>query len=63
MLYQVFLVESLGAPRNHHALFVETNVTDGSGYVFQVKGDIQRGMDYEAKQGCKPEESHTFVSK
>jgi len=63
MLYQVFLVESLGAPRNHHALFVETNVTDGSGYVFQVKGDIQRGMDYEAKQGRKPEESHTFVSK
>ncbi|PMD40206.1 hypothetical protein L207DRAFT_335439 [Hyaloscypha variabilis F] len=63
MSYQVFLVESLGAPRNHHAIFVETNVTDGSGYVFQVTGNIQTGMDYEVEQRCKPEESHTFMSK
>jgi hypothetical protein len=63
MLYQVFLVESLGAPRNHRAIFVETNAVDGSRYVFHVKGGIQRGMDYEAKQGRKPEESLTFVCK
>jgi len=63
MSYQVFLVQYLGAPRNHHAIFVEMNVTDGSGNIFHVKGDIQSGMDYEVKQGRKPDESHTFVSK
>ncbi|KAH8884176.1 hypothetical protein GQ53DRAFT_830100 [Thozetella sp. PMI_491] len=61
--YPVYLVEYLGAPRNHHAIFVETR-TDESGELFHVKGDIQNGMSYEAKpMSKKPEMSATFVSK
>ncbi|KAK7212016.1 hypothetical protein V2G26_019194 [Clonostachys chloroleuca] len=61
-MYQVYLVEYLGAPRNHHAIFVETDA-DGSGQIFHVKGDIQNGMTYESKAGRKPETSASFVSK
>ena len=61
--YPVYLVEYLGAPRNHHAIYVETQ-QDESGTLFHVKGDIQTGMTYEAKQlSRKPELSSTFVSK
>ncbi|KAH6626062.1 hypothetical protein B0J18DRAFT_464110 [Chaetomium sp. MPI-SDFR-AT-0129] len=60
--YPVYLVESLGAPRNHHAIFVETQ-DDGSGTLFQVKGNIQNGMTYETRQEPKPDLSNTFISK
>lgn len=61
--YPVYLVEYLGAPRNHRAIFVETKA-DESGELFHVKGDIQNGMSYETKQTSKkPEMSGTFVSK
>lgn len=61
--FPVYIIEYLGAPRNHHAVFVETR-QDESGTIFHVKGDIQNGMTYEAKQTSKkPELSTTFVSK
>jgi hypothetical protein len=61
--YSVYLVESQGNLRNHHAIFVE-NGADMAGEVFQVTGNIQTGMSYETKRTTeKPEESHTFVSK
>lgn len=63
MSHQVFLVASLGAPRDHHAIFVVLDGGDGSGYIFQVTGNIQNGMTYEVKPGQKPEESVDFVSK
>ncbi|KAJ2894820.1 hypothetical protein MKZ38_007201 [Zalerion maritima] len=63
MSYQVFLVEYLGVPLNHHAIFVETTPENGTGYIFQVIGNIQNGMEYENKVGYRPEESQSFVSK
>ena len=61
--YPVYLVEYLGAPRNHHGIFVETQ-NNGTGTLFHVIGDIQKGMTYESRQlSRKPDESHTFVSK
>lgn len=61
--YPVYLIEYLGAPRNHHAIFVETQ-QDESGTLFHVKGDIQNGMTYETRQTPKkPDLSSTFVSK
>lgn len=59
--HAVYLVEYLGAPRNHHAIFVEDQ---GPGTLFHVKGDIQNGMTYETRPlSKKPELSSTFVSK
>jgi hypothetical protein len=60
--YEVYLAEYLGLPRNHHAIFVQTE-SDGNGYIFQVTGTIQDGMVYESKPGKKPDESLSFVSK
>jgi hypothetical protein len=62
MSYNVYLISYLGAPRDHHAIFVETN-PDLSGYIFQVSGDIQNGMYFNHKSAKKPEESASFVSK
>jgi hypothetical protein len=42
--------------------FVKKN-PDGSGYVYQVAGDIQNGMSYGHKPGRKPEDSATYVGK
>lgn len=62
--YNVFLIASLGAPRNHHALFVETNGESGGGVIFQVTGNIQGGMRFEEKTcTTKPEDSHTFIER
>jgi hypothetical protein len=61
--YPVSLVESLGVPRNHHALFIQTN-SDGTGSLFNVIGDTQSGMNFEARElSEQPELSQTFVSK
>ncbi|ROT37885.1 hypothetical protein SODALDRAFT_333650 [Sodiomyces alkalinus F11] len=61
--YDVYLVEYLGAPRNHHGIFVE-HVKEGGGVLFHVVGDIQNGMSYESKTLSKrPEESMSFSSR
>ena len=60
--YSVYLVESEGMPRNHHGIFVETEV-DGSGTLFHVIGNIQLGMSYESRPEKKPELSLTFLNK
>lgn len=62
MSYQVFLVSYAGVPRDHHAIFVETN-SDKTGQIFQVTGDIQNGMTYESKPGKRPEDSASFLKK
>jgi hypothetical protein len=61
MSYNVYLVSYLGAPRDHHAIFVETK-SDKSGYIFQVIGDIQSGMSFGHKDAKRPEDSTSFVS-
>ncbi|KAL8296019.1 hypothetical protein RB600_001486 [Gaeumannomyces tritici] len=63
MSYNVFLVEYLGAPRNHHALFVETDPESGAGLLLHVTGNIQDGMTFEERETKKPEESNTFSGK
>ncbi|KAK8086606.1 hypothetical protein PG994_001580 [Apiospora phragmitis] len=61
--YHFYLVEYLGAPRNHHAIWVTTE-TNGDGSQFHVTGDIQRGMDFEARPISQdPRKSQSFVSR
>ncbi|KAK8110412.1 uncharacterized protein PG998_006869 [Apiospora kogelbergensis] len=64
MLYgRIYLIDRLGAVRNHHTIFVVTQ-QDGSGTLFHVTGDIQNGMILETKETPKiPDLSASFVSK
>ncbi|KAB5576351.1 hypothetical protein GE09DRAFT_621017 [Coniochaeta sp. 2T2.1] len=63
MSHPVFLIASQGLPRDHHALFIELNHSDGSGQLFHVTGNIQDGMVFETRTPERPEESPTFVEK
>ena len=54
---------SFGAPRDHHALFIQTNPSRRSGYRFQVTGNIQQGMIFGHRIDENPEEAPDFVSK
>lgn len=62
--YTVYRVAELGMPRDHHAIFVETN-EDGpeTGHWFHVSGNVQNGMIYEERVSGKPDLSLTFVAK
>lgn len=62
MSYYVYLVSYQGLPRDHHAIFIETEA-DGSGVIYQVSGSIQEGMKHDHKRAKKPEDSFSFVSK
>ena len=62
MSHAIYLVESIGAPRNHQAIFIETE-SEGDGYIFQVTGDIRNGMSFGHKSAKVPERSATFVSR
>ncbi|KAM3553294.1 hypothetical protein MY1884_006756 [Beauveria asiatica] len=60
MQHWVFLSISLGAPRDHYAIFVETE-QDGAGTVFQATGNIQNGMTFQVKTNHRPETSPEFL--
>jgi hypothetical protein len=62
MPYPVYLVSSVGAPRDHHKIFIEKSKS-GHGSTFQVTGNIQEGMKYECNLYEKPEDSVTFIGK
>lgn len=62
MSYNVYKVAYLGAPRNHHGVFIETH-SSGDGSLIHVIGDIQSGMVFEQKEAKKPEDSATFVER
>lgn len=62
MPYNVYKVAYLGAPRDHHGLFVETE-PDGTGILIHVFGNIQSGMMFEEKKAKRPEDSNSFVEK
>lgn len=62
MACRLYLVESLGLPRNHHALFLQLG-DGGNGHQFQVKGNISEGMTYEAKPIDSPENDAGYISK
>lgn len=59
MAYNVYRIAYGGMPRDHHAIFVETN-SDETGWLFQVVGNIQEGMRHDDKPAKKPEDSTTF---
>lgn len=63
MSYNVYLISSLGAPRNHHSIFVETDPVTSSGHIFQVVGNIQTGMSFGHRPEKGPEYWIDFVSK
>lgn len=64
MSYQVYLIIETGIPRDHHALFVETNESGPqTGQVYNVQGEIQNGMVFEHKTTDEPEKSPVFASK
>ena len=61
--YPVYLIEYLGLPRNHHTIWVETEA-DGNGSLFHVRGDVQKGMEFETRpMSNNPSLSNSFVSK
>ncbi|EPE27099.1 hypothetical protein GLAREA_03013 [Glarea lozoyensis ATCC 20868] len=62
MSYNVYVAAYAGASRDHHTIFVE-NRKRGAGTIFQVKGSIQQGMEFESKKVKKPEDSLSFVDK
>lgn len=62
MQYRICLSISLGAPRDHHTIFVE-NDKDGPGTVIQVTGNIQNGMTFEVKRDHCPEALLEFIRK
>ncbi|OAA52878.1 hypothetical protein ISF_09261 [Cordyceps fumosorosea ARSEF 2679] len=66
MQHRVYLAISLGAPRDHHALFIPDDAaapadSPGPGTVFQAAGSIQHGMTFEVKTRHQPESSPEFL--
>jgi hypothetical protein len=64
--YSVYQVDSAGMPRDHLAIFIETNLpTIGSGFNFQVSGSVQQGMFLNHRPGPRPEddEGSAFIAK
>lgn len=62
MSYNIYKVAYLGAPRNHHGIFIETTF-EGPGVLVHVTGNIQAGMVFEEKEAQRPERSASFVEK
>ena len=60
MSYPVFIISCIGAPRDHHAIFVEMK-SGKTGQIFQVTGKMQSGMQYESKSGERPEDSASSI--
>ncbi|KAL1870344.1 hypothetical protein Plec18167_007478 [Paecilomyces lecythidis] len=63
MPLKVYTVTTLGAPRNHIGVFVETSPTNGSGQFFNVEGNVLTGMEYISRPHPKPEDMPEFVEK
>ena len=62
MSYNVYQVAFSGMPRDHLTIFVETEERgQGTGFIYQVAGDIQNGMAHKHKETKRPEDSLTFV--
>ncbi|GAD92361.1 hypothetical protein PVAR5_0952 [Paecilomyces variotii No. 5] len=63
MPLKVYTVTTIGAPRNHIGVFVETSPSSGSGQFFNVEGNVLTGMEYICKTHPKPEDMPEFVEK
>lgn len=62
MQYDAYLVVTLGAPRNHHALFIQ-HCPNEDGTIFQVTGNVQEGMAFETNTAARPEADAAFHHK
>jgi hypothetical protein len=61
MPFNVYLVDSMGMPRNHQAIFVETHEDgDKTGYLYQVTVNLQTGMIHEHRKTIQPEMINSF---
>lgn len=61
MTLPVYLVEYLGLPRNHHALFIRLDEDTEEGELYHVAGNVQKGMHFEHKVAKKPQDSGSYV--
>ncbi|KAF5971578.1 hypothetical protein FBULB1_9152 [Fusarium bulbicola] len=50
MTLPVYLVEYLGLPRNHHALFIRLDENTEEGELYHVAGDVQNGKKINPRQ-------------
>ncbi|GAB1739034.1 hypothetical protein NU219Hw_g3798t1 [Hortaea werneckii] len=57
--FKLYKAECPGMPRDHHAIFVETNAHT-SGRLFHVTGTIAQGMLYEEKELKFPDLSYSY---
>ncbi|KAK6611366.1 hypothetical protein H4I95_02162 [Botrytis cinerea] len=62
MSYPVYLVSSSGLPRDHHSIFIETNLHGPrTGHLYHVTGNIQTGMMHSHRASLTaPEEAPDF---
>ena len=61
MLYPAYLLTTTSLPRNHHSIFNQTSPS-GSGFIYQVSGNIQTGMFFNHKQSSIPLNEADFLS-
>lgn len=60
--YSVYLVESMGMPRNHHAIFIKTGNKE-EGTIFNVTGNAMNGFTLEIREASQsPRLEATFES-
>ncbi|KAI1839152.1 hypothetical protein DTO013E5_568 [Penicillium roqueforti] len=55
MALKVFTTESIGAQRNHIAIYIETDPSEDRGWLHHVTGTILNGMDYTPRPTPNPE--------
>jgi hypothetical protein len=61
MALKVFTTESIGAQRNHIAIYIETEPSENRGWLHHVTGTILNGMDYTPRQTPSPEMLAEYV--
>ncbi|KAJ5873811.1 uncharacterized protein N7529_002241 [Penicillium soppii] len=54
MPLKVYRTESIGATRNHIAIYIETAPTEDAGWLHHVTGTILNGMDYTPRETPNP---------
>ena len=60
MSYKAYILTFMSMPRNHIALFIETDPGTRKGHILQVTGNIQEGMEYEHESTFDPASDPTF---
>ncbi|CAG7922317.1 unnamed protein product [Penicillium olsonii] len=61
MPLKVYTTESIGAPRNHIAIYIETAPDEDAGWLYHVTGTILNGMDYTPRETPNPAHLPEYV--